>query len=95
MEISEALLDRIGRLAQIELCPEERDALRRNLDNVTEWASVLQEVETHQIEPLITTACDQDVFAQDIDTVPLSHQRALQNAPDENTGYFRVPKVKS
>ncbi|MCB0495490.1 MAG: Asp-tRNA(Asn)/Glu-tRNA(Gln) amidotransferase subunit GatC [Cyclobacteriaceae bacterium] len=93
MKITDELLDRIAHLARLEIKEEEREALKKDMDAILEWVDKLKEVDTEGVEPLVYMSHEVDSVREDIVENQLSQKEALDNAPDTDSTFFRVPKV--
>ena len=97
MPITEADIEKLARLAQLELTDEERRALAPQISSIVEYVEQLNEIDTSGIEPSLgglTLEGERTETMRD-DTVrpSLGQKAALEEAPDPASGYFRVPKV--
>jgi aspartyl-tRNA(Asn)/glutamyl-tRNA(Gln) amidotransferase subunit C len=88
-------LDRLARLARLELTEAERDLFARQLARILAYAEQVCEIDTRGVpptsHPLGTTA----VMRRD-DTLPsLPRGEVLAQAPepDPSAGLFKVPRV--
>ncbi len=94
MKIDEALVLRLEELSRLELSTQEREKLRDSLNNILTMVEKLNELNTDGVEPLVYINEESDSRLR-FDEVKneVTTQQALQNAPDKNENYFRVPKV--
>lgn len=93
MKINDNLLDHISHLARLSFEGEEREAVKNDLDNITNFMDQLKELNTENVEPLIFMTEEINNLREDIPAVTVSHEDALKNAPKKDTDYFRIPKV--
>lgn len=93
MQIDEATVRHVARLARIKVSDEEAVSLKRELTSILEWVEQLGEVDTSTVEPMtrmgdMTLPLRQDeVSAGDI------ADAIVKNAPLTEDHYFLVPKV--
>ena len=94
----------IADLANLELTPEERQRMVKDLGSILSYIERLNELDTSDVPPMtqvfgVGTAGDPatDTFAQawreDVLAPCLSHEEALRNAPVKDQDFFKVPKV--
>ncbi len=84
---------KVAHLARLELTPEEEQRLPSQLSAILDYVEQLSELDTDNVEPTtraidvsnITRADEQKTFGD--------RQRLLDNAPDREEDYFRVPKI--
>lgn len=93
MKIDRAQLDRIAHLARLEFDEQNAEKMMRDMTAIVEWVEKLNEVDTTGVEALTTMSHELNATRQDELQEPLSHDRALMNAPEKDSGFFRVPKV--
>jgi aspartyl-tRNA(Asn)/glutamyl-tRNA(Gln) amidotransferase subunit C len=77
-------IDKIARLAHLNLEHEEKEHLR---------VKKLDEPNTEDVQPLSHTLELVNVFRDDIPQESLKQETALANAPARSGAFFRVPKV--
>jgi aspartyl-tRNA(Asn)/glutamyl-tRNA(Gln) amidotransferase subunit C len=88
-------LERVARLARLELDASEQDLFARQVAGILEYADQIQRVDTTDVEP--TSHPPGSVGAMRADTVrpSLPRDQALAAAPDADVaaGLFKVPRV--
>ena len=94
MKIDNKLVLRLEELSRLELSAQERDKLQNSLNDILIMVEKLNELNTDGVEPLVyineeggSRLRNDEVHNE------LTPAKALQNAPDKNENYFRVPKV--
>lgn len=97
MAITEADIDKLARLAQLELTDDERRRLAPQINSIVAYVDQLNELDTSAIEPVLggfTPEGERTHAArEDVPHRSLGQQLALSEAPDPAEGHFRVPKV--
>ncbi len=97
MPITEADIEKIAALAQLEITDEERCALTPQIASIVAYVEQLNELDTSQIEAAIgglTPEGERTLAVREDEACPsLGQKLALDQAPDVASGYFRVPKV--
>jgi aspartyl-tRNA(Asn)/glutamyl-tRNA(Gln) amidotransferase subunit C len=93
MTIDEKLISRLEHLARLELSGTEKEAIRKDLNNILGMVEKLNELDTEKVEPLIYVSEAQNVLREDVIQHQLPRAKALKNAPQQNGDYFEVPKV--
>ena len=86
-------IDHVARLARLDLTDEEKSKLRTQLAAILEHAAKVGEVATEDVPPTAYAIARANVFREDLVEPSLPHQAALQNAPAEQDGRFKVPKI--
>lgn len=93
MSVSKKDVDYVADLAHLELTEEESESLVNDMNQILDYMTTLEEVDTSDVEPLEHVIDLEYRLRDDQAKEPLSHEEALKNAPDADTDYFRVPRV--
>jgi aspartyl-tRNA(Asn)/glutamyl-tRNA(Gln) amidotransferase subunit C len=93
MEITPELLDKIARLARLQIAPQDCKKLLESLNKIIIWVNKLSEVDTTGVEPLTHMTHELNRLREDKIVQTLSREQALSQAPVHDSNYFRVPKV--
>lgn len=93
MQVDEATVRRIARLARISVGDQEAASLVSELSSILTWVEQLGEVETEGVEPMTSVVEAQIKMRDDVVDDGGYPDRILANAPRSEDGYFVVPKV--
>lgn len=93
MDIKDDLIDHIAHLARLSFKGEDKEAIKNDMKNITDFMSKLDELNTDQVEPLVFMSDSINVLREDIPKQTITHEEALRNAPKKDSDYFRIPKV--
>ncbi len=88
-------LDKIAHLARLSLKEEEKEKFLWHVNQILQYMEKLNEVDTNGVEPLSHSMDLINVMRDDEKNESLPQQKALENAPQKNDEFFRVPKVIS
>ncbi len=69
--------------------------IKRDLSRMLDFIECLDKVDTDGVEALIFMSDEINVFREDEIEVNVTQKEALQNAPQHDSDYFKVPKVLS
>ncbi len=83
----------IARLAKLDLTPEETARFSEDLNQVLAYVAQLDQWDTTGIEPMYHPLPVFDALREDTPGISLSNEAVLSNAPAQEDGQFRVPKV--
>ena len=83
----------IARLAKLELTEAETDKFSEDLNQVLAYVAQLEQWDTTNVEPMYHPLPVFDALREDIPGSSLSNEASLANAPAQEDGQFRVPKV--
>jgi aspartyl-tRNA(Asn)/glutamyl-tRNA(Gln) amidotransferase subunit C len=99
MKITQKDVEYVASLANLELSPTEREGLEKDLNSILDYIDMLAEVDTGNVGPMSeiqTTSGNEnavDSLRDDESRSSLSRELALNNAPQSDGSFFRVPKV--
>lgn len=91
--ISKKDVEHIALLARLGLTDKEKEKFTKQLGNILEHAAKISEIDTSKIEPTSHAVDLKNVFREDKVKKSLSQEEALSNAPKEEEGQFKVPKI--
>ncbi|HUJ37163.1 MAG TPA: Asp-tRNA(Asn)/Glu-tRNA(Gln) amidotransferase subunit GatC [Hyphomicrobium sp.] len=93
MQVDEATVRRIARLARIKITEEEAKGLVKELSGILNWVEQLSEVDTSAVEPMTRVVPIELKKREDAVTDGGKAKDILKNAPMAEDGFFVVPKI--
>jgi aspartyl-tRNA(Asn)/glutamyl-tRNA(Gln) amidotransferase subunit C len=81
----------VARLARLALTDEEVERLGAQLNAILEAVGKVSELDLEGVEPTAHPLDLVNVWAEDEPSPSLSVEDALGNAPDRESGFFKVP----
>ena len=93
MAISKEEVIRIAKLACLNLSEKEIEMYQKDMQNILEMANQINEVKTDEITETIGINGRYNVFRKDEIKQSISKDDLLKNAPSQDEGMFRIPKV--
>lgn len=91
MKISQEEIKNIALLSRLEI--KDLEAAEKALSNILTYVEELEKLDLTDVEPMAHAVPLQNVYRPDEMKQSLPREAALQNAPEEENGYFRVPRV--
>lgn len=91
--IDEARVRHIAKLARLKLSDDEVRLFSDQLGQILDYVKQLESVDVSGIEPLAHPIDAANVLREDEPRASFDAERALQNAPQREGEFFRVPKV--
>lgn len=86
-------IDRLARIARIELTQEERTQFEKELAQVLAAFEVLSQADTKGVEPALHPVPLSSSERPDIPSKCLGQKDALANTPHKEKGFVKGPKV--
>jgi aspartyl-tRNA(Asn)/glutamyl-tRNA(Gln) amidotransferase subunit C len=97
MKISPEDVLRVADLAYLDLGESELETYRKQIDEILEYIGKLNELDTANVEPMAQVLTDDQTadatLREDVVVPCRGADEILQQAPDPEAPYFRVPKV--
>jgi aspartyl-tRNA(Asn)/glutamyl-tRNA(Gln) amidotransferase subunit C len=83
----------VAKLARLDL-PEARiERLTGQLESILHYVAQIQKVDMTAVQPMAHAVPLHNVFREDVVEPSLPIEQVLQNAPDTDGPFFKVPKV--
>ena len=86
-------VEHVAKLARLSLTEEEKELYSKQLSKILDYIDQLNEVKTEGVEPMTQPIPTVNVMREDIVKKQSSREEMLKNAPQEEYGFFRVPKI--
>lgn len=93
MALTSQEVEWIAHLARLQLTPEERETMTRQLSAIVAYVAQLEEVATDGVEPMAHALAVSNVFRDDEPSASLPVADALANAPRRRGDFYSVPAV--
>jgi aspartyl-tRNA(Asn)/glutamyl-tRNA(Gln) amidotransferase subunit C len=93
MEVNDALVENLCKLACLEFDAAGKQEIKKDLQNMIGFVEKLNELDLRDADPLLYMGEEVNVLRDDIPGNPLSRSEALANAPYADNTYFKVPQV--
>ena len=93
MALNSADIQRLAKLARLEVSPDRILATQADLSRILELFELLTQVDTSNVEPLVHAIEISDVLGPDHVVESLGVQDVLSNAPSHDESFFKVPPV--
>ena len=93
MKVTKKDLKTVAVLSRLSIAEGETEAYLAEFDEFLQYVDNLATVDTENVEPTTYALPMQNVFREDVIKPSLPREKALANAPVEEDGYFRVPRI--
>ncbi len=94
-QLSSSDMKRLAQLARLTLSEDEENHLATQLSESLDFVQNLQSVDTSHVPETFFTTDALNVMDEDVvdESVMLTHEQALKNAPSTRKGYFVVKRI--
>lgn len=93
MSVTKKDVEYIAELAKLKFKDDELENFTSQLNQILEYIEKLDELDTENVEPLSHPIENVNNFRKDEVKPSVKRGDALENAPDKNEEFFKVPKV--
>ena len=93
MAVSKEEILHIAKLADLKIEENEIDEYAKNLEDILNFAQIINSVDTENVKESIGTLNNVNVFRKDEVKEFEDKEALLQNAPEQENSMFRIPKV--
>lgn len=93
MQITRKDVEQVALLSRLEIAQSDVQKFTGQLNAILEYVDVLDKVNTEGVEPTAHVLPLKNVMRADKAVSSLSRELALSNAPEQEDGYFKVPKI--
>jgi aspartyl-tRNA(Asn)/glutamyl-tRNA(Gln) amidotransferase subunit C len=93
MNVDEATVRRIARLARLKITDEEAQSLQGELTGILRWVEQLNAVDTSAVEPMTRVVDMRMKMREDVVSDGNRAGEIVANAPMTEDQFFLVPKV--
>lgn len=93
MKVDKEQVIHIAKLANLNLTEEEIDKYANNLEEILNFAEIINSIDTENISETIMSNQNVNVFRKDEVVQFENREELLKNAPSKDEGMFQIPKV--
>lgn len=93
MKITSEEIKKIALLSRLTVKEEQMAVIEKQMSDILSYMDLIGEVDLTDVEPTAHAVPLRNVMRADEPRKSLEHGEALSNAPEEENGYFKVPKV--
>jgi len=93
MAVSKEEILHIAKLSDLKIEENEIDEYAKNLEDILDFMKILDSVNTDNVEESIGSLNNVNVFRKDEVKEFEDKEALLQNAPEQESNMFKIPKV--
>ena len=86
-------VEHVAKLARLELTDAEKELYTKQLGDVLQYVNQMNEVDTSNIEPMSQVVDFVNVMREDKVVYEQTKEELMKNAPEQENGFFKVPKI--
>ena len=93
MKINKSKVEKLAKLSRLSFNDQEIDAMISDLEEILKFVDKLNEINTDDISPLTHIHGANNIYRNDYPKNLDIKTKILENAPNHNSDYIKVPKV--
>ncbi len=93
MKITKEEVEKVAKLARLEITESEKAPFSEQLSSILSYVEQLKDLDTKGTEPTATVVDRTNVFRDDAVRPSLPAEQALANAPEQQDNFFVVPRI--
>lgn len=93
MQVGKEKILHIAKLAALNIREEEIEEYRKNLQDILNFANIVNSVDTDNVSETIGSTNNVNMFREDEIKEFEDKEALLQNAPEKQNNMFSIPKV--
>lgn len=93
MALTTAEVEHVAQLARLQLSAAELETMRTQLSHILDYIDMLREVDVEDVPPTAQVTDLANVMRADEVRPSLPREDVLANAPDQQSGMFRVKAI--
>mgnify|MGYP005754450463 FL=1 len=86
-------VEHVAKLARLELTDDEKELYTKQLGDVLKYVDQMNEVDTTNVKPMTQVIDFVNVMREDKVYYEHTKEELMSNAPEEENGFFKVPKI--
>lgn len=91
--ITKKQVEHVAKLARLSFDEEEKEKFADQLGKIIAYVDQLNELDTTDVEPMAQAVPKTNVMRDDVVVDTKNLDDIIKNAPAEEDGYFRVPRI--
>ena len=93
MDIKKEEILHIAKLASLKIKEDEIEEYRKNLQDILEFANIINSVDTEHLEETNGTSTNINFLREDEVNNFKDTDQLMKNAPEQENNMFKIPKV--
>lgn len=92
-KISTEQVRHVAKLARLALSEQQIAKIAPQLESILEYVAKIERIDVGGVEPMAHVLPLKNVLREDVAEPGLTVEQVLQNAPDSDGPFFKVPKI--
>jgi aspartyl-tRNA(Asn)/glutamyl-tRNA(Gln) amidotransferase subunit C len=93
MKVTRETIEHVANLARLNLTENEKQRLSSEMEDIISYVDKLNQLDTAAVKPMEHVIPISNVLREDVVRESFEREKILTNAPVQEDGCFKVPKV--
>ncbi|KLO25049.1 glutamyl-tRNA amidotransferase subunit C [Marinitoga sp. 1155] len=97
MDVNDELIKKLEKLSMIELSDDEKEIIKRDLNEILKYMEMIDEVNIKNVEPLFSPIEKilKNIFHEDIEKTSEFIKNIVNEFPEKKDNLLKVPGIQS
>ncbi|KLO21051.1 glutamyl-tRNA amidotransferase subunit C [Marinitoga sp. 1197] len=97
MDVNDELIKKLEKLSMIELSDDEKEIIKRDLNEILKYMEMIDEVDIKNVEPLFSPIEKilKNIFHEDIEKTSKFIKNIVNEFPEKKDNLLKVPGIQS
>jgi aspartyl-tRNA(Asn)/glutamyl-tRNA(Gln) amidotransferase subunit C len=92
-KIDKQQVQKVAKLARLQISNEETEQFSDQLSEIIKYIEKMDKLDTDSVDPLAHCLDIHNNFRKDVPQESLGTEKTLENAPERDEDFFKVPKI--
>ncbi|SHE51962.1 aspartyl/glutamyl-tRNA(Asn/Gln) amidotransferase subunit C [Marinitoga hydrogenitolerans DSM 16785] len=96
IEVNDKLIEKLEKLAMIKLSPEEKNIIKKDLNDILKYMQMIDEIDTKNVKPLFSPIENmlKNVFHIDEEKTSEVIDNIINEFPNQKNNLLKVPGIQ-
>ena len=92
-KVTKETIEHIADLARLNISEAEKGKITLEMEKIISYVDMLNELDTSDIKPMEHVIPIRNILREDVVTGSLGREKLMKNAPSQEDGCYKVPRV--
>jgi len=92
-KVTKETIEHIADLARLNISEAEKEKFTLEMEKIISYVDKLNELDTSDVKPMEHVIPIRNILREDVVTGSFDREKLMENAPSQEQGCYKVPKV--
>ncbi|MEN6313660.1 MAG: Asp-tRNA(Asn)/Glu-tRNA(Gln) amidotransferase subunit GatC [Clostridiaceae bacterium] len=92
-KVTKETIEHIADLARLNISEAEKEKFTLEMEKIISYVDKLNELDTSNVKPMEHVIPIRNILREDVVTGSFDREKLMENAPSQEDGCYKVPKV--